>query len=395
MMKYLFTYIILFLFATSLYAAGNIGVSSADFLELGTGTRAIGMGEAYTAMNGDLNAIYYNPASLSSLNYPELDISHQELIVDSRLENITASMPLMGGYFAVGETFFWVPPFDKIDIDGNKVGTVNFYNSNSFLSYSRNIGGLYTGATLKYIYQRIDTYNYHSAAIDFGILKPLYIYSPFKTPSKNFFIGTSISNIGLPINGNPLPRKFRAGLSYIPIDWMRINLDVSQYLIDVSDLSDFTYAFDESFNINTGLELNYNELLYFRSGYKFNDGNTYSFGAGMNYAIRDVAFRMDISYSDAGDFGSIYSMSFTFKLIPKVVTAEDKALAETYYRKAIKSYINDDLDSAKEYFIKTKQYNPYFKDIDSKIKDLDSLIKLKKQNDKREEQEKSEQNNPQ
>lgn len=390
MKRYILIYIVFL--PIILKGAGNIGTTSATFLEFGTGTRALGMGEAYTAMPGDISAVYYNPAVLSTLKYPELDINHHELITDSRLENIVVCFPFYGGFAAVSETLFWVPPFEKIDITGNKVGTVNFYNSATAFSYGRKFGDLHFGISVKYIYERIDTFNYNSAAFDIGILKELYIYSPFKTPSKNLFIGLSVNNIGLPINGNPLPRNIKTGFSYIPIEWMRVNIDFSHYIIDFSDLADFTYGFDESFAINTGVELNYIDLLFLRGGYKFNDGNTYTIGAGMNYAVKNTAFRMDISYSDAGIFGSIYSLNFTFKLIPKVVTTRDKEIAEKYYREAIKYYINDDLDSSLDYFKKVKEYNPYYKDIDKKITDLEELIKIKNENEARENKEKEKEN---
>ncbi|NMB65229.1 MAG: hypothetical protein GYA16_10230, partial [Spirochaetes bacterium] len=55
--------LLLFIFTSQYtYAAGSGGTSGADFLEIGVGSRPLGMGEAFTAEVGDVNAIYYNPA---------------------------------------------------------------------------------------------------------------------------------------------------------------------------------------------------------------------------------------------------------------------------------------------------------------------------------------------
>ncbi len=374
--------IILALASIEISAAGNIGVSGADFLELGVGSRALGMGEAYTAMSEDVNAMYYNPASLGTQKYPELSINHQELILDSRFENVSVVWPSLGGCAGFYSSFFWVPPFEKIDINGNVTGDVNFYNSSSSLTFGKAFESFYAGATVKYIYQRIDTNNYHSLAVDAGVLKSFYMFTPFKAPARNFFLGFSLNNFGLNVADDPLPRNFKAGMSYVAANWMRLNVDFSESLIEANDLFDFTYGFDESFQVNTGIEFNYAEILYFRSGYKLNDGTSYSFGVGFNYAIKNVAFRLDASYSDADIFGSIYSINFTVKLIPKVITTEDKILAEKYYKAGIKSYIAEDLDGALSNFEKVRDYNPYYKSIDQKISDLKELRKLKEENKK-------------
>ncbi|HPJ16258.1 MAG TPA: hypothetical protein PLJ39_14400, partial [Spirochaetota bacterium] len=57
-----------------------------------------------------------------------------------------------------------------------------------------------------------------------------------------------------------------------------------------------------------------------------------------------------------------------------------------YYKKGLRSYVADDIDSAIESFEKTKEFNPYHKNIDAKIDDLSELKKLKKTNEELERQ---------
>ena len=362
-------------------AAGSAGTSGADFLEIGVGSRPLGMGEAFTAGTDDINSIYYNPAGLGTIRYPVLSIMHQELILDSRFENISAAFPLFNGFMGVSNSVFWVPPFDKIDVDGNKTGTVNFYNACFTLAYGQSLGFMEVGGSVKYIHQKIDTLTLHSAAVDLGMMKRLYMYSPFDAPIRNFVLGMSLQNIGTKAKDDELPRLMRMGASYYPTRWLGLNLDLMQYFIDTSDLYDFTYGFEESLRANLGMELSYFNIIALRAGYRFNDSGTYSLGMGFNYAVKDVGFSIDASYSDTGIFGPVYSFSISFKLIPKIITVEDQLKAEAHYQKAIKYYIANDIDSALDEFRSCRDYNPYHKNVKKKIKDLEYLKELKRQNE--------------
>jgi len=378
--RYILYPLMILLISSRLFGAGTIGTSGADFLELGVGSRPLGMGEAFTAEINDINSLYYNPAGLATLKYPVLSVFHQELILDSRFENISVAEKVYGGWLAISNSFFWVPAFDRIDINGEETGKVQFYNGCFTTGYGYDLELFYLGGSVKYIYQRIDELFLSSFAVDIGILKDMYLYSPFDSPLRNFHVGLSILNIGTNAKDDPLPRMVRLGTSYKLTKWFGFNADFTESMIERSDLYDFTYGFEESFRINTGVELNYLEILFLRGGWRFNDAGTYSLGMGFNYAIKNVAFSLDASYSDNGIFGPVYSMNATFKLIPKVVTVEDKIKAEVHYKKGIKHFVADDIDSAINEFNTARDYNPYHKNIDRKIEDLKEIKKLREEN---------------
>jgi len=367
-------------------AAGTSGISGADFLEIGIGSRPLGMGEAFTAEVNDVNAIYFNPAGLGSMKYPMLSMNHQELITDTRLENISAAFPLYGGFLGVSNTMFWVPPFDKIDISGAKTGEVTYYNGAATAAYGYDLEFMYVGGAVKYVYQRIDTLFVHSAAVDIGILKGLTMPSPFEAPIRNFHLGLCLQNIGTKAKDDPLPRTLRIGMSYKFTKWLGLNIDVIENFIDISDLYDFTYGFDESLRVCTGVEATYMELVSLRAGYQFvngwdpGEGGNYSMGIGLNYVVSNVTFNIDTSYADAGVFGAVYTINISFKLIPKVVTIQDRLDAEYYYNRGIKSFVANDIESAINEFKTCKDYNPYHKNIDRKIEDLEEIIRLQQEN---------------
>jgi hypothetical protein len=49
-----------------------------EFMALGVGGRALGMGGTFTAIANDISAGYYNPAGLANLNYPQIALMHAE-----------------------------------------------------------------------------------------------------------------------------------------------------------------------------------------------------------------------------------------------------------------------------------------------------------------------------
>ncbi len=65
------TFLIFLVFIAANCFAGN-GNSTANFLLSGPGSRARGMGNAYTGVAADITSIYWNPAGLGQLTNREI-----------------------------------------------------------------------------------------------------------------------------------------------------------------------------------------------------------------------------------------------------------------------------------------------------------------------------------
>jgi len=63
---------------SGLCAQTVIGKYAGEFMAIGVGGRALGMGGAYAALANDATAGYWNPAALSRINYPDIVIMHDE-----------------------------------------------------------------------------------------------------------------------------------------------------------------------------------------------------------------------------------------------------------------------------------------------------------------------------
>ena len=57
----------------------RFGTTAANFLEIGTSSGAVAMGEAYVSLADDAISAYWNPAGLAGINGLELGVSSQDL----------------------------------------------------------------------------------------------------------------------------------------------------------------------------------------------------------------------------------------------------------------------------------------------------------------------------
>src|SRR5437773_2030847 len=90
---------------TSLFASGP-GTTSGELLKIPLGTRAIGMGEAFTALADDSSSLYWNPAGMSLMSQKEVTFMHSSLIEGIHYEHLAAVIP--GDAYAAGANFSYL-----------------------------------------------------------------------------------------------------------------------------------------------------------------------------------------------------------------------------------------------------------------------------------------------
>ena len=60
----------------------KVGTTSAQFLKLGIGARAISMGGTFVAEANDLSALYWNPAGLANINGSTIQLAQTDYLAD-------------------------------------------------------------------------------------------------------------------------------------------------------------------------------------------------------------------------------------------------------------------------------------------------------------------------
>ena len=180
---------------TGLLLAGddcpNCGTYAANWLNLETGTRAIGMGGAHVAAGDGVYAAPYNPSSISSVEGIDMFFSNTEYVADIRHVVIGYATQLDQNSF-VGLHIFYLDSGDiPVTTKPDPLGLGEYYkvkNTSIRGIYSRRLfDRLNIGFSVKYIRETIHTVYMQSFLIDLG--------SSFS----NLYgtdIGFSLSNIG-------------------------------------------------------------------------------------------------------------------------------------------------------------------------------------------------------
>jgi len=267
----------------------GVGTSSAAFLKIGVGARALGMGEAVATQAEDATAMFWNPAGLAKIERMQILLNHYDYLADMSFEFAGIAIPVRNvGSFGLFFSYLGMPDIERTTItypDGNG----EMVSASSFaagLSYARSLTDRFAiGGSAKLIHESIWHSDASGLAMDVGI--------QYRTFFKNLKIGMSISNFGSDMqiegrdmlvqhdidqtsdgnNGSinaqlstdqfPLPILFRVGLS--------ANLAEDFFGIQEHDFIvavDAIHPSDNKEYLNVGAEYTFKQLLSLRGGYR-------------------------------------------------------------------------------------------------------------------------------
>lgn len=326
----------------------RVGTTAANFLEIGVGSAASAMGEAYVAVANDVSAIYWNPAGLSTIRGNQAQIMYQPWIVgvNNIFGGVVISVPQIGN-FALGVTQLGYGETEVTTLS-QQDGTGENYSASDYafsLSYARNITEWFSfGASGKYVGSQIWHTTASSMALDMGVLIATDFFKPTDKREDGLKIGMSISNYGTrmqydgidllnPIDILPgedgnyadvagqfrmgqweLPQIFRIGVSIKPFKNRFHQLILAMDVLHPNNNS-------ESMNLGTEYQLNLpgSGSLFLRGGYKalFMDQSYYglTLGAGLKVSIMgNQALTIDYAFKYMGLLGDVhaYTIGYTF-----------------------------------------------------------------------------------
>jgi opacity protein-like surface antigen len=310
-------YLKLFTLAAALTAWAVTGAaaaesSAAQFLRLGFGARALGMGEAFTAVADDAAALHYNPAGLYAEGAPRSAMfSHAWHIQETGVSQAA----LLASPWGFGVTYFSAGELEGRDDAGAVTG--DFTARDLAFSAGRGflLGPVRAGVAFKYIGQKIEESSAHAAAVDLGLL-----YQPGKSGVR---LGAALSNLGTKVkfreDSFPLPLTLKAGAS--------VALKDAPLLL----AAQLDFPNDAGAALRLGGEYSATENFKLRAGYKTSSsgdrdailgrelgggatGVSSLFGFFAGVGLNLGGFSLDYSIAPYGELGSAHRVSVVMKL---------------------------------------------------------------------------------
>ena len=134
-----------FFFSWPAWVQAQAGYTSANFLKLGMGARAIGMAGSFTALSDDATAIYWNPAGLDLTRGTDISLTHSDYLQGVKIDFIALSQSLGDdGALGVGFSGLGLDPFaSTLENSGGFYsgtgGPVNVSDWNFSIGYSNRL----------------------------------------------------------------------------------------------------------------------------------------------------------------------------------------------------------------------------------------------------------------
>ncbi|MFH1380457.1 MAG: PorV/PorQ family protein [bacterium] len=280
---------------------GAPGTTRAEFLLIGVGGRATGMGEAFTAVADDVETISYNPAGLGSITDTQVTLMYNKWMYDISYQHVGCAHHIK----SVG-TFGTEIRYMSTELIGREsqisdTFTFKAYNSAATIAYGININSrLSLGMGIKSIREVIHTKKSNGFAGDIGALYD------FPLDGRELVLGAAVQNIGPHMEAfnqdtEPLPRIIKLGSSY------RFFNDQLLAAIDLNLLK------DSDPTVNVGGEYVYRDLVAARLGYKSDKDLVAQarFNFGLGLILKQYHF--DYTFVPFDELGKTHRFSLLLK----------------------------------------------------------------------------------
>jgi hypothetical protein len=344
-----------YFFSTSIFPEGA-GVTSENFTKIPEGARQCGMGEAFTGIADDVNAVYWNPAGLTQLTQNNFCLMHTAWLLSVNDEYGAYALPIpgIGTVELSGIYLYGSVAVTSEDSKGDYVATNAQANASDmdidlafakklsdFIGDNSVLSDLSLGVSASILNDQIytDQGGGFAASLD-AYYRPKY---------ENYSLGVSVQNMGVATNRPDLPLTIRFGIGYrFALENIMLPFTDEGYfkLLDnnaAADIDVIYYPEEELARMNVGVEkywiLNKYHTVALRGGYKFGYdlGGLNGFTGGVGYkltAIKDMSFDIDYSLTPYGDLGVAQRISVSGMMfgIFQDHQQEDITLAKQYYK---------------------------------------------------------------
>lgn len=310
------------------------GTVAAEFLQIGVGERAMGLGGAYVALADDITALYWNPAGITHIRTYGITLSKTNWITDLELDHVGMVYRVRQNA-VVGFSLQWLgyPPLDvRTETYPDGTGeTFDGYDMAAGLTYAMQVTDRFrVGSTVKLIRQNIWHTSAQTAALDIGtqfatdlpgqlvigaVIRNFGGQMKMEGRDLRGFIDPDPNSLGnndrVPVNleteGWPLPMVFQFGVAARLLDTRMHKL-----LMEIDALH--PNANHES--VNLGMEYSFQNRFDVRGGYNALFLPDAESGLTAGIGMRKTMFnghelRIEYGYKPMGRLGQTHSFGLT------------------------------------------------------------------------------------
>ena len=298
----------------NVYSQAKLAQTGFQFLSVGSDARAAAMGEAFTTVEGQSSALFYNPAGMARLSSViDMTASHNSWITDINHHAFSIALnPWKGRYGVFGISAVTVD-YGEIQgtmVWGNSEGYIDteIFNPKAIaigIGYARYLTDRFAvGGQIKHVAQSLGK----SVIPDEGVKKNLVSTIAFdfgtiyRTGFKSLSLGMSVRNFSEEVKfereGFQLPLAFRIGLSMNALDLFIDNPEKHSLLIIMDAVHPRSYPE----YIDLGGEYLFMDIFALRLGYMFRQDEC---GLSMGFGLQKFGFSFDYAYTPFGVFNNV------------------------------------------------------------------------------------------
>ncbi len=340
------TSVILWCVCAASASAGDTYVAkyAGEFMAIGVGGRALGLGGAYVALANDVTSGYWNPAGLARITYPEFSLMHDAQF--GSLENYDyaaiafpygsndttgttvadqdgTSRPVVNynasafGISVMRLGIDGIPDTRALDNGGGvftnlDYSQITFFNSADwavYFSYAKQYSEqLFYGANLKLIYR--DLGDFHATGIGFD-LGGIY------QANQNFSLGANVQDITTTLiawndgTNELISPTLKVGGAYLfEIFGGRLGPSIdTDIMFEGRKFSATAYLGPVSFDPHGGVEFDYKKTVAIRVGY--DDTKNLTLGAGIHLRKLDIDYAF-AKFNGDDQLGNSHRISLRF-----------------------------------------------------------------------------------